>query len=227
MPRRHGSARRSRSTGPRASSIVSSQPSAGRAPAARRRPAPPTTAVSTPSGISIRAAVRATRVDQHQEGRADQHRRPAARRSKRGPTSRRAMCGTTSPIQPMTPEIATTRRRDQRRGRDHDAAHEAATFDAERPGLVVAERQHADAPAQQARAARGPGAPAAPPPHVADLDARQAAEQPEGDGGQLVVGIGQDLHQRDAGAGQRADDDAGQHQHQDLVLAAQRAGQRR
>ena len=51
----------------------------------------------------------------------------------------------------------------------------------------------------------------------------EAAEQPEGDGGKLVVGIGQHLHQRDAGAGQRADDDAGQHQHQDLVLAAQRA----
>ena len=46
---------------------------------------------------------------------------------------------------------------------------------------------------------------------------RQAAEQPEGHGRQLVVRIGKIFHEADAGAKQRADHDARQHQHQDRI----------
>jgi hypothetical protein len=56
---------------------------------------------------------------------------------------------------------------------------------------------------------------------IGELYSREAAEQPEGDGRKLVIGIGKDLHQRDAGARERADDDARQHQHQGAVMAAQ------
>ena len=49
------------------------------------------------------------------------------------------------------------------------------------------------------------------------MRAGQAAEQPEGHGGQLVVGVGQHLDQADARAQQRADDDAREQQHQHRV----------
>ena len=51
---------------------------------------------------------------------------------------------------------------------------------------------------------------------------RQAAEQPEGHGGKLVIGIGQIFHEADAGAEQRADHHAGEHQHQDRIARAHR-----
>ena len=132
------------------------------------------------------------------------------------------MCGTTSPIQPITPDTDTA----------VAVISVAATIttprtqpdvDAERLGFIVAERHHADPPAQRHQRHEAHDHQRHDDLHVARLDARQAAEQPEGDGGQLVVGIGQHLDERDARAGQRADDDAGQHQHEDLVLAAQGA----
>ena len=54
----------------------------------------------------------------------------------------------------------------------------------------------------------------------ATLGRRQAAEQPERHGGKLVVGIGEIFDEADAGAEQRADHHAGQHQHQDRIARA-------
>ena len=51
---------------------------------------------------------------------------------------------------------------------------------------------------------------------------RKTAEQPEGHGRKLVVGIGEIFHEPDAGAEQRADHHAGQHQHKDRIARADR-----
>jgi hypothetical protein len=95
-----------------------------------------------------------------------------------------------------------------------DEAAQAADVDAERTRLVVAEREHADAPAveherhEAHRDQRGRDR------EIGHLHAREAAEQPERDGGELVVRIGHDLDQRDAGARERTRHDAAEHQHQ-------------
>jgi len=60
---------------------------------------------------------------------------------------------------------------------------------------------------------------------VRETDAVEAAEQPEGDAGQLAVGIGEDFQQRNAGAQQGAQRHAGQHQDQHRVVAPDPAGQ--
>ena len=52
----------------------------------------------------------------------------------------------------------------------------------------------------------------------------EAAEQPEGDGRQLVVGVGQDLQERDDRAGEGAYDHAGQHQDQNGIAPARGCG---
>ena len=107
-------------------------------------------------------------------------------------------------------------RRDQR-GADDDHRAEPARLDAERARLLVAERQHVDPPAQQHQRDQ-PGQ------HdrrggqdVLGLHAGQAAEQPEGDRGQLVVGIGENLEERGRGARQRAHHHPGEHQDQRAV----------
>jgi hypothetical protein len=107
----------------------------------------------------------------------------------------------------------------QRRRRNDDGA-QAADIDPERPRLVVAERKHADAPALQHQRhdaeqhqRRGNG-------EIGKLDPGEAAQQPERDGRELIVGIGKNLHERNAGAGECADDDARQYQHQGAIMAA-------
>ena len=57
---------------------------------------------------------------------------------------------------------------------------------------------------------------------IGDVGRGEAAEQPERHRGKLVVGIGEILHEADAGAEQRADHHAGQHQHQDRIARAHR-----
>ena len=90
--------------------------------------------------------------------------------------------------------------------------------DAERARLLLAaatSRSCASAarPARRCRSATGP----AQRQQIGDGGRGEAAEQPERHGGKLVVGIGEILHQADAGAEQRADHDAGQHQDQDRI----------
>ena len=111
----------------------------------------------------------------------------------------------------------------ERRRGDHEQA-QAPGLDAQRLGLLVAERQHVDAPAQQHQRHEPDQHQRHRRPHLALADGREAAEQPEHDGGQLVVGVGQDLHERDGRAGERADHHAGQHQHQDRVAAVHHRG---
>ena len=122
-----------------------------------------------------------------------------SRRAKSGPTSRRAKCGISSPIQPIDAARSTTAAAVISVAAAITTRRTRRVVDAERARLLVAERQHVDAPAQQ------------PQRHEADqhrraaVDARsprltagEAAEQPERDRRQLVVGIGQVLEQRDA-----------------------------
>ncbi len=91
---------------------------------------------------------------------------------------------------------------------------------AQRARLVLGERQQVDAPAQEDER------------HEADRDEGQghgevrrerpaeAPQQPEGDGGELVVGIGHVLHQRDPGAEERAHDHAREDEREDGVAPA-------
>lgn len=66
----------------------------------------PTNAVSTPSGISIDAAVRAM-VSMNRRKLPPSRAETGSSFAKSGPVSERAMCGTTSPTQPMIPAAAT------------------------------------------------------------------------------------------------------------------------
>ena len=61
-------------------------------------------------------------------------------------------------------------------------------------------------------------------PHLGAADRGQAAEQPEHDGRELVIRVGQDLEQRDGGAGERAHHHACEHQHQDRLAAVHHGG---
>ena len=62
---------------------------------------------------------------------------------------------------------------------------------------------------------------------VARQGAREAAQQPEGDRRQLVVGIGDVLHQRDAGAEERAHDHTGEHEREQRIAPADPRADRR
>ena len=62
--------------------------------------------------------------------------------------------------------------------------------------------------------------------YVGGGDRRQRAEQPEGDRGQLIVGIGKHLQQRGGRPRQRTDDNPRQHQRQHPVSAAHGRGNR-
>src|SRR5262245_1177176 len=66
----------------------------------------PMTAVRMPSGISTGAAVRAS-VSMNRRKPPPSSAEAGRSRGKSGPTSARARCGTTSPIQPMMPDVAT------------------------------------------------------------------------------------------------------------------------
>jgi len=67
----------------------------------------PSTAVKMPSGVSMRAMVRAS-VSTSSMKEAPSSMAAGSSRAKFGPTIMRAMCGIIRPIQPITPEIATT-----------------------------------------------------------------------------------------------------------------------
>ena len=54
----------------------------------------------------------------------------------------------------------------------------------------------------------------------------EAAEQPEGHRRKLIVGIGEIFHETDAGAEQRADDDAGEHKNENRIAGADRGADR-
>ena len=92
-----------------AGGLMSATPAmtACRAPAARRRPGAPTTAVRMPSGTSMSAMVRASMSTPTMKA-APRTRRPATAGRSAGRPGSGAICGTISPTQPMTPEIATT-----------------------------------------------------------------------------------------------------------------------
>src|ERR1700722_8488655 len=66
----------------------------------------PTSAVRIPSGISVAVMVRAS-VSIRSKNPSPSSAAAGMRRAKSGPTSVRAICGTTSPTQPMTPAVAT------------------------------------------------------------------------------------------------------------------------
>ena len=115
----------------------------------------------------------------------------------------RAMCGMISPTQPMMPLIATTAAV-IRRGRDDEHEAQASGVDAERLGLLVAERHQVHAPAQKVQRHQAEQNERHGPQDIGRRRRGEAAEQPEGDRRQLVVGIGQHLEQRDERAGERA-----------------------
>ena len=144
-------------------------------------------------------------------------------RAKPGPTRMRATCGTISPTQPIWPEIATTAA--------VTSVAPATTITAQAPGLdaqglgfLVAQRQHVDAPAQQEQGCQAQEHGRNGSAQVASGGAGQAAQEPESDRRQLVVGVGQDLEQGDHRAGEGADDHAGQDQHQYRLAAADGGG---
>ena len=185
---------RSRGASPRASCPAR----AGRAASSQRKTGAPTKAVRMPSGVSTAAMRARERVDQQQIAGAERASRRGRRRSKFGPTSMRAMCGM------IEADPADRRRRSRPRSRSSASRPRsprcagARALTPERARLLVAEREHVDPPAQKRqrdeaercdrdRGRRG----------RSSLMRGEAAEQPEGDRRQLVVGIGQDLEQRD------------------------------
>ena len=170
----------------------------------------PTSAVTTPTGSSCGSnTVRATRVDPHQEDRADQR----GRRQQQpvpGPTRSRAACGSTSPTKPIAP-AALTSVAVMQRGDDQQHQPHPAHRDAERRGGVLAERERvergrvAEADDQPATATTAPHSATSLQPAP-----RERAEQPE----QHAAGL--------LGIGRRGDDERGQRREQ---LGARDAGQ--
>ena len=145
------------------------------------------------------------------------------RRAKPGPTRMRAMCGTISPTQPIWPEIATTaavtRVAAATTIRRRRPASTPSALASSSPSASTSMRQRS-----RSRGARPSSTAGRAPREVACGGAGEAAQQPEGDRRQLVVGVGQDLEQRDHRAGERADDHAGQHQDQHRLAAAHGGG---
>ena len=136
------------------------------------------------------------------------------RRSKFGPTIMRAMCGMTRPTHPITPEIATTLA--------VISVAAAMTAARTRPASMPSDRASIDPPAQQnqgdeadqncRQCARDLGAPRA----------CETSEQPECDRGKLVIGIREDLEQRDRSARERADNDTAKNEHERGISPAHR-----
>ena len=180
----------------------------------------PMNAVSTPSGISIGADGARQRVDRAGDSRRRGAPPPAAAARNPGPTSERARCGITRPIQPMMPVTATLA---------DVVSVAAATITAKRarpvatpsacasssPSDITFMRQRSsdkrhEAERTTARKQRQ---------QIGTPDRGKAAQEPEGNGGKLIVGIGEIFDNADARAEQRADHDAGEHQHQDRIVA--------
>ena len=120
----------------------------------------------------------------------------------------------------MMPGGRDARRGDQRRRR-HDGDAQRTGGDAERARLLLGQRHHVHAPAQRDQHGGAERDRADQRQQIGDPGGGQAAEQPERHRRKLVVGVGEIFHEADAGAEQRADHDAGQHQHQDRVARTQ------
>ena len=103
-------------------------------------------AVRTPGGSSAAVAVRAS-VSIASMKIAPNSVATGSKRANRGPVTIRAMCGTTSPTQPMIPQTATLAAVATRRRGDDDRA-QARRVHAERARLVLGQRQQVDAPRQ-------------------------------------------------------------------------------
>ena len=188
----------------------------------QRKNGAPSTAVRMPSGVSMRARLRPS-VSTSSMNEAPSSIAAGSSRSKFGPTIMRAMCGIIRPIQPITPEIATTLAvisvaaaitMMRSRGTSTPSAR-ASSSPSESTPMRQRNRMSGTRPTSTSGSDDR---------EIGELHAGEAAEQPERDRGKLVVRVGQDLHQRDAGAGERADHDAGEHQHQGAVMAVQRGG---
>lgn len=98
------------------------------------------------------------------------------------------------------------RRGDQSR-RDDDEAAQQGRVDTEGSRLLLAEAQHADAPAQQHKHAETEEYNLRNRQRPATVDDRERAVRPEGDGRKLLLRIGQNLDQRDRRSRQRSDHD--------------------
>ena len=102
------------------------------------------------------------------------------------------------------------------------ASRSAPRLDAERARFLVAERQHVDAPAQEHSGTRPTAISGQDGEHVRRRTPARLPSSQNVMAGQLVVRVGEELEQRDAGAEQRADHDAGEHQHEQRIVAAHR-----
>ena len=221
--RARDSRRRARSTSQRGT--VTTMPAAAKA-SSQKKNGVPSSAVSTPErhldacrscGPAYRR--RAGKPAPSSMASGQQPREVRAR-----PASR-AQCGTTSPTQPMMPLTATAAGGHQCRRGDHDQRAACACPRRARAPRRRRSVMHVHAPAQEQQRHQAEQHAGAAAREVARRDRREAAEQPEGDRRQLVVRIGEVLEERDAGAEQRADDDAGEHQHEHWVVAAHREPQ--
>ncbi len=180
----------------------------------------PTNAVSTPSGISIAPTVRASVSTAAGIAGAEQHRQRQQAREvgpdqqardvrdhEPDPADRRRLIATAAAVISVAAAITTSAQR--------------ARLHAERARFLVAERQQVHRASAAASSGTRPTHDAgSAEPRSPARRRREAAEQPERDRRQLVVRVGQVLEQRDARAEQRADHHAGQHQHEQRIVAA-------
>ena len=132
------------------------------------------------------------RVDGEHVARAEQRRRRQAAARSPGPTIIRAICGITSPTQPTTPATATTlavirvaQTMTTRRSRPASTPSARASSSPSASTLI---RQRRATSGTRPASTTGRGGQ-----DVLGLYPGEAAEQPEGDGRKLVVGIGQHL----------------------------------
>ena len=174
----------------------------------------PITAVRIPSGISTCAEVRAS-VSMTADNRRREWLRSATAAEIRADQRAREMRN-------HQPDPADdSGRRDARRSHERRGGDDG---DAERPGATPSARASSsgsDITFMRQRRATSTPVPSMTGPSSGSRSetavAAETAEQPEGHGRKLVVGIGEIFHEADSGAEQRADHDAGQHQHENGI----------
>ena len=181
----------------------------------------PTTAVRMPSGISIDAPVRAMVSMNKKKSAAEE-----ARDRQQAREIRPDQCARKMRHHKADPADDSGRRNtcgcDERRRRDNRDPQSRGR-DAERARFFFRQRHHIHAKAQAAKARSVPSAIGlASGRRSAALAGGETAEQPEGHGRKLVVRIGEIFHEPDAGAEQRADHHAGEHEHKDRIARADR-----
>ena len=179
----------------------------------------PTTAVRMPGGDFNRRERTCDRVDREHERRADQ--RGNGREARELGTDDKPRHVRHDEAHPADDaRHGDARGRRQCRGGDHDRA-QAPRVHAERTCLVLGQREQVDAPCkrEQHRERERHGGQKAR--ELLSRCRREAAHQPERDRWKLVVGIGEILEQRNRGAEQARDDDAGEDQRHERIVRGQ------